>query len=109
MAKGKEPDTSVLREIFYDELKGLGKFDKLWRELQAKFGKKSNPFTQKQVKAWLSKQRNVQETTMFKRKSKMFTSVRGKKPGNIFQIDLMFFKRPLGPHKFSGVLNAVDV
>ena len=53
-------DTEVLREIYYTQMKGMGKFDKLWRRLQ-----KSHPkeFKQKEVKAWLAKQRNVQETT----------------------------------------------
>ena len=77
--------------------------------MQKEYGKKDNPFSQKQVKAWLAKQRKVQETRKFKKRPGLFTSIRGKRPGNIFQIDLMFFKFPLGKQKWSGVLNAVDV
>jgi hypothetical protein len=99
-------DTQVLREIYYTQMKGMGKFDKLWRRLQKTHPKE---FKQKEVKAWLAKQRNVQETKQFKKRPALFTSIRGKRPGNIFQIDLMFFKHPLGPQKWAGTLNAVDV
>ena len=112
-AKGRKPkedgDSAKLREMFYGKMKGMGKFDKLWYRLQKEYGKKDNPFSQKQVKAWLAKQRGVQETRKFKKRPGLFTSIRGKRPGNIFQIDLMFFKFPLGKQKWSGVLNAVDV
>ena len=60
--KGRKPkeeaDPAQLREIFYGKMKGMGKFDKLWYRLQKEFGKKDNPFSQKQVKAWLARQRS---------------------------------------------------
>ena len=72
--EGLEADqTQILREIYYEKMKGMGKFDKLWRRIQSQFSKKENPFSQKQVKTWLAKQRNVQETKQFKKRPALFT------------------------------------
>ena len=54
-------------------------------------------------------QASVQETKQFRARPQLFTSIRGKKPGNIYQIDLVFFKNVVGPQRWSGVLNVIDI
>eukprot|EP01048_Picozoa_sp_COSAG05_P002912 COSAG05_NODE_127_length_17241_cov_7.514817_15_plen_193_part_00 len=39
----------------------------------------------------------------------MFTSIRATKSGDVYQIDLMFFGNVVGPQRWSGVLNVIDV
>ena len=94
-----------LREYYYETLGG-GKLDKTWHKVKKHF---PGQYTKTEVKQFLDKQASIQQTKQFRRKPEMFTSIRGKKPGNVFQIDLMFFKNTVGPQKWSGVLNVVDV
>ena len=102
-AKDEEKRSSVseLRDVYYTEMGGFGNFEKVWRKAK-KLG-----FTQKEVKDFLARQRNVQETKEFKKKPLMFTSVRAKRPGTNLQIDLMFFKPKDGI--YTGALNVIDV
>eukprot|EP01047_Picozoa_sp_COSAG01_P032837 COSAG01_NODE_2389_length_7776_cov_8.174547_4_plen_190_part_00 len=84
---------------------GGGKFEKTWKRVQREFPDES---TRKQVKEFVESQASTQETKAFKRKPSMFSSIRAKKPGDIYQIDLMFFSGGrVG--QYAGVLNVVDV
>ena len=98
-------DVEQLREYYYETLGG-GKLEKTWYKVKQHF---PGQYTKAEVKRFLDKQASVQQTKQFKRKPGMFTSIRGKKPANVYQIDLMFFKNTVGPQKWSGVLNVVDV
>jgi len=98
-------DVEQLREYYYETLGG-GKLDKTWYKVKKHF---PGQYTKAEVKQFLDKQASIQQTKQFRRKPEMFTSIRGKKPGNVYQIDLMFFKNTVGPQKWSGVLNVVDV
>ena len=98
-------DVEQLRTFYYETLGG-GKIDKVWHRVKKQF---PGQYTRAQVKDFIDNQASAQQTKQFKRNPKMFTSIRGKKPGNIYQIDLMFFKNVVGPQRYSGVLNVVDV
>ena len=75
---------------FYYEVLGGGKLDKTWKRVQREF---PGEYTRKQVKEFIDNQASAQETKHYKRDKKKFTSIHAKKPGGIFQIDLMFFSR----------------
>jgi hypothetical protein len=93
-----------LRSYYYDVLGG-GKFEKTWKRVQREF---PDVYTRKQVREFVENQASTQETKTFKRKPSMFSSIRAKKPGDIYQIDLMFFSGGrVG--QYAGVLNVVDV
>ena len=105
MGKKQEGDIEQLREYYYDVLEG-GKLDKTWHKVKKQF---PGQYTRAQLKQFLDKQASVQQTKQFRKRKGMFTSIRAKKPGNIYQIDLMFFKNVVGPQRWSGVLNVIDV
>ena len=48
----------TLRELYYDKSAGLASFDKLWRKVK----KAGLDFTQKEVKAFLGRQKAAQIT-----------------------------------------------
>ena len=99
----KTKDTAALRDIYYDKRIGLGGFDRIWEKVKDdKLG-----FTQKEVKAFIARQKASQVTKDFK-KPKKFTTIRAPKAGTNLQIDLMFFDRPKIKGT-AGVLNVVDV
>ena len=104
-SKKPQGDVEQLRTFYYETLGG-GKLDKVWHRVKKQF---PGQYTKAQLKQFLDKQSSVQQTKAFSRKPNMFTSIRGKEPGNIYQIDLMFFKNAVGPQRYSGVLNVVDV
>ena len=58
-----------------------------------------NQYTKAQVKRFLDDQASVQETKQFRARPQMFTSIRATKSGNVYQIDLMFFKNADGPQR----------
>ena len=106
MSKKKvEGDIEQLRDFYYNTLEG-GKLDKVWYKVQKEF---PGEYTRAQVKRFLDDQASVQQTKQFRRTPGMFTSIRGKEPGNIYQIDLMFFGNIVGPQRWSGVLNVIDI
>ena len=95
-----------LRSFYYDVLRG-GKLEKTWKRVQREF---PGEYSRKQVKEFIDNQASAQETKPYKRDVKKFTSIHAKKPGGIFQIDLMFFTGGnVGPQRYAGVLNVVDV
>ena len=79
------PKQDTLRELYYDKSAGLASFDKLWRKVK----KTGLDFTQKEVKAFLGRQKAAQVTKEFK-KPKKFTTIRAPEPGTNLQMDLMF-------------------
>ena len=102
--------TDKLKQLYYEKLGGIGGLTRLWDEVRG-----TGQFKRKEVKEWLSKQRNVQETLEVRVRPKMFTSWRAKKPGSSLAIDLMFWNKEDGPprgarkKKYSGVLNVIDI
>ena len=103
MDSKKTKDTSALREIYYDKRIGLGGFSAIWEAAkERKLG-----FTQKEVKAFMARQKASQVTKDFK-KPKKFTTIRAPKAGTNLQIDLMFFDKPKIKGT-AGVLNVIDV
>ena len=103
MDSKKTKDTSALREIYYDKRIGLGGFSAIWEAAkERKLG-----FTQKEVKAFMARQKASQVTKDFK-KPKKFTTIRAPKAGTNLQIDQMFFDKPKIKGT-AGVLNVVDV
>ena len=107
MSKRKQEvgDVEQLRDFYYDTLEG-GKLDKVWYKVKKQF---PGQYSKAEVKRFLDKQASVQQTKQFRRKPGMFTSIRAKKPGGVYQIDIMFFKNVVGSQRYSGVLNVVDV
>ena len=103
--KKQEGDVEKLKDYYYDTLEG-GKLDKVWYKVQKEF---PGEYTRAQVKRFLDEQASVQQTKQFRKRPSMFTSIRGKEPGNIYQIDLMFFGNVVGPQRWSGVLNVIDI
>ena len=101
MSKKKEGDLEQLKDYYYNVLEG-GKIDKVWYKVQKAFPKQ---YTKAQVKRFLDDQASVQETKQFRAQPKIFTSIRAKRPGAIYQIDIMFFKNVVGPQRWSGVLD----
>ncbi len=96
------PKQDTLRELYYDKSAGLTSFDKLWRKIK----KKGLDFTQKEVKAFLGRQKAAQVTKEFK-KPKKFTTIRAPEPGTNLQMDLMFVTPKIKGK--TGFLNVVDV
>ncbi len=96
------PKQDTLRELYYDKSAGLTSFDKLWRKIK----KKGLDFTQKEVKAFLGRQKAAQVTKEFK-KPKKFTTIRAPEPGTNLQMDLMFITPKIKGK--TGFLNVVDV
>ncbi len=92
----------TLRELYYDKSAGLASFDKLWRKVK----KAGLDFTQKEVKAFLGRQKAAQVTKEFK-KPKKFTTIRAPEPGTNLQMDLMFVTPKIKGK--TGFLNVVDV
>ena len=76
--KKQQGDIEQLRDFYYNTLEG-GKLDKVWYKI-----KKKSPgeYTKAEVKQFLDKQVSVQKTKQFRRQPNMFTSIRGKEPGN---------------------------
>ena len=81
----KTTDYEPLRGLYYDKRVGLTSFDKLWRKVK----KAGLNFTQKEVKAFLGRQKAAQVTKEFK-KPKKFTTIRAPEPGTNLQMVLMF-------------------
>ena len=103
--KKQQGDTEQLRDFYYDTLEG-GKLEKVWYKVQKEF---PGQYTKTEVKQFLDRQASTQKTKQFRKRPSMFTSIKAKRPGNIYQIDLMFFGNVVGSQRWSGVLNVIDV